>query len=288
MEQTQTRSNRSPIVTFVLLPLLILLAIGLMYWFLTQCLIETDVYKKLSSGGDVLGVSTFDLTASKTQIKNNETVTYTAKVVTDDSDVAAVTGTIVFNLAGEGRIGEEIEGPGLCVQVSELRATCTAVNLLPSRTLTWEVPVTSKSTCSESATPTLTMVATFSAGGLSPEVSEDTAIVTCASTSTGSSSSSSSSSSSGSSGTSSSSSSGGTDSDGDGTADDGDDDGTTDNTLNSKDILAILKLHNKQATQCFNDKTMYLLGGLLVLLLLGLLAYFMSNRQTVVTETRRV
>lgn len=268
------RVDKYPILAFVIFPLIVFGIMFLMYWFLQNCLVDTEVYKGLNSTPEVLGVSTFDLSASKTKILDNETVTYTATAVTDSDNTGVVTGTIVFNLTGEGRIGENIEGPGVCVRVSELRATCTAVNVPSSKTLVWKVPVTSKSTCSQSATPTLTMVATLGTTGVASQTSEDTAVVTCTNGST-----------SGSGGN------GGNNGNNGGTGNTGGT-GTTGGTgstggtvktttsnvgLNNKDVLAIVKLHNSQVLACFMNDLIYLGLVLLALLLLSLLAYFLMR-----------
>ncbi len=272
-----------PILTFVFFPLLILLLIFLLNNFLFMCLTETDTYKELTKNASVLGVSSFDTSAAKTRILDNETVLFTTTATTDNGVLGIVNGTIVFNLTGEGRMGETIDGPGLCTRVSELRAVCTAVNVPSSETVAWRVPVTSKSTCSQSATPTITMVATLSSLGVVPETSEDTAIVTCdtASSTTGGTTTGGNTTGGTTGGTTTGSSTGGSTTG----ATPPSSPGTTTNngsvvskgTLNGEDVLAILNKHNKEVYQCLNAKSVNLSVVLLVLLLIGLLIYFMAK-----------
>lgn len=252
------KQNLSPLVSFVIFPLLIVLVLILLYLFLVQCLGGTKVYQELSEQSSILGVSSFDLTSSSTDVLDNDTVNFVLSLTSDNANSEVLDSSVVFNLEGEGRIVDNIIGPGICVLSTELRVICTSVNILPSETLTWIVPVTAKDTCSASASPTLTMIATYAAIGSAPEASEDTTIVTCI----------------------------------DPTPDDegettvvplsGEVETETSSAsegLTSNDILAIVNLHNEQVMQCYVNKTFGLTIALITLLIIALLGYFGMRRE---------
>src|SRR5258706_8279243 len=126
----------------------------------------------------VLGISNFDLSSSKTQVKDSEKFNYTTTLTSDSTPI--VNATLVFQLSGQGSIGD-IQSPpllGTCNKVTDLKATCSNISLLPNETLTWIVYTTPSSKCSQVTPNSLTMLVTLTT---STDRKEATSIVNCVS-----------------------------------------------------------------------------------------------------------
>lgn len=135
--------KRSTLPTILSLGFLILLILLLGLYF-ENCL------KKA-----VLGVSTFNSSSSKNPVTNGETFNFTATVVGDQA--GALNATVLFSLTGQGVINNNIQGPGACLKITDTTAACNNVNVDPNQTITWTVPVTASSNCSQTSPATLTL-----------------------------------------------------------------------------------------------------------------------------------
>lgn len=124
--------------------LLLLLLLG--YYF------ENCLKRDLS---DVLGVSSFNSSSSKSPVTNGETFNFTATVVGDQA--GALNATVLFDLTGRGVINSNIQGPGVCLKLTDSTAACNNVNIDPNQTINWVVPVTAAANCSQGNPASITL-----------------------------------------------------------------------------------------------------------------------------------
>ncbi len=140
-----SRNNSSfPVILAVGSLILLILLLG--YYF------ENCLKKQVTMGSEqqnVLGVSSFDSSASKNPVVNGETFNFVATVVGDQA--GALNATVLFTLTGQGVINSNIKGPGACAKLTDTTAVCNNVDIDPNQTLVWTVPATAASNCSQSS-----------------------------------------------------------------------------------------------------------------------------------------
>lgn len=285
----KSQNHKFPYLIFLVVPLVVIIVMLLMYLFLDMCMTDTSVYNKLSDKGDVMGVSSFSVDPSVSEVNGGDDFTYKT-TITSDSTLGVLTTNIVFDLTGEGVIGADIDGPGLCQKVSDIRAVCTGVNILPEATLNWTLPVTANESCANGANSDIVLTATHAAVGVLPELSESGSTVSCIVASDD-----------GNGGDNGDNNdNNGDDNDNNGGNNGSDDDYSSDlddlpttsgANITSDDILAIVNQHNKELKECFVNKSLMLAGGLALLWLLGMGGYYMmnqSNNQTTVSSDSKM
>src|SRR5260221_2660073 len=129
MAQNQNHRRQKMLLPILIaIPILVALFLLLFNYFLNSCL-------SAASKNSVLGATSFDVSASKTQILDNETFNYVATITTDATP--AINASLAFTLSGEGRMIDPIVingGTGLCNRTTDLKAVCTDVILMPNQT----------------------------------------------------------------------------------------------------------------------------------------------------------
>lgn len=148
---SEKRSRLPAAIAFSILLLLILL----LGFYLGTCLKKPIAMETTQQV--VLGVSSFNTSASKNPVVNGESFTFNTTTVADANGIANATAK--FDLSGQGVIDNNIHGPGTCVKITDATAVCNNVNVEANQTVTWTVPVTVKSNCSQSAPASLSFQA---------------------------------------------------------------------------------------------------------------------------------
>ncbi len=146
------KDRRSSFPIIFALGSLILLILLLGFYF------ENCLKKELSMVSNqeaVLGVSTFSSSASKNPVNNHETFNFKTTIVGDQAGV--LNATVLFDLTGPGVIGSNIQGPGVCVKITDTTGACNNVNIDPNETIVWTVPITAAANCSEQSPASLTL-----------------------------------------------------------------------------------------------------------------------------------